>query len=418
MSGTRTSASHESETRPSRWLISALIVLFILFVALAGGVTIGLQSPHWQSEAARFVPWIIGFTTSLILSVIPVAICLVSGMARKRQHERLLSIDIERVKATIYYHVANVALTKINPIRVSNEYSAPMLTFSAVTLFSCLVLLLSSFTLDSFSHPSLILAGGRVVSADTAADANLMEYQRGTFVIAGMAFIGAYVYTLGRLLDRLNNNDLYPISLYYYSARIVIACLVAIVFRHCADALYVEKVQFLVLIAFGIGLAPDLFILAMGRRAFQYIKVLGHKSDPKKETWPTALPLLMLDDLTKDKVDRLNELGIDSAQVLACQNPFVVWPRLPYDLGLVVDWIAAAQLYALVKEKALQKLRAMCVCDIFDLYIRLNEGDACEQISAAIGICPKAAPALVKQLNEDQSFCRLKEVRDALLSHP
>jgi hypothetical protein len=51
----------------------------------------------------------------------------------------------------------------------------------------------------------------------------------------------------------------------------------------------------------------------------------------------------MLDDLTKEKVDRLNELGIDSAQVLACQNPFIIWPKLPYDLGLIVDWIAAAQ---------------------------------------------------------------------------
>ena len=110
-------------------------------------------------------------------------------------------------------------------------------------------------------------------------------------------------------------------------------------------ALFTDKTQLLVLIAFVIGLAPDLFILAMARKAFQAIKVFGHKGDPKRKTRPTALPLLMIDDLTKDKIDRLNELGIDSAQVLACQNPFLIWPRVPYDLGLVVDWIASAQLY-------------------------------------------------------------------------
>jgi hypothetical protein len=191
--------------------------------------------------------------------------------------------------------------------------------------------------------------------------------------------------------------------------------LVAAVFRHVADAFAIQNEQALVLLGFVTGLTPDLFILSMARKAFQSIKVFGGKNDPDEDTRPTTLPLLMLDDLTKDKVDRLSELGIDSAQVLACQNPFLIWPRLPYDLGLVVDWIAEAQLYTLVKETALRDLRKKFVTDIFDLHVRLADAAARDEVCQALNLDVRAAPALVRQLDEDQSFNRLRQVRDALL---
>src|SRR5260370_42087699 len=102
-------------------------------------------------------------------------------------------------------------------------------------LLSCLMLLMSSFVLDSFSRPSFLLAGMQLVNPTDA----LPAYQKGTLVVVAMAFVGAYVYILGQLLDRLNNNDLYPISFYYYSARIIIACFTAIVLRLTA-AIYIE----------------------------------------------------------------------------------------------------------------------------------------------------------------------------------
>jgi hypothetical protein len=242
----------------------------------------------------------------------------------------------------------------------------------------------------------------------------LTDYQIGSFVVISMAFIGAYVYTLGGLLDRLNNNDLYPISFYYYTVRIIVACLVAAVFRHTVDAFGIKDHPALVLLGFVTGLTPDLFILAMARKAFQSIKVFGSKNDPAEDTRPTTLPLLML-SLTKDKVDRLSELGIDSAQVLACQNPFLIWPRLPYDLGLIVDWIAEAQLYTLVKETAFRDLRKKYVTDIFGLHVRLADVTSRDDVCQALKLDARAAPALVRQLDEDQSFNRLRQVRDALV---
>jgi hypothetical protein len=388
--------------------------LYLVGLAAAGAVTTKLQTS--QSRAVGLLPLIIGFLVSFILSIIPVFICLVHAQARRRQREKLMSIPFAPIRNTTYYRLADLALARLNPVRLSREYRWPMLTFTGVTLFSCLGLLLSSFFLESFSHPSFILAGMRITKAASVADANLEAYQRGTFVVVSIAFLGAYVYTLGRLLNRLNTNDLYPISFYYYTARIVVACAVAVVIRHSAAVLQLENADVLVLIAFVIGLAPDLFILSMARRAFQYVQVFGQKGDPMKAARPTAMPLLMIDDLTRDKVDRLNELGIDSAQVLAVQNPFMIWPRLPYDLGLVVDWIAAAQLYELGKETALKALRAKCVRDIFDLHVRLDDKGARKEICLALGIEAESADAVIKQLEQNPSFSRLREVRDAMLS--
>jgi hypothetical protein len=411
-------ALQDPATSPSSRLTAALVVLYVVVLAIAVAATMGVQGPPWEKRADWLLPTFIGFLASFLLSIIPIAICKVHAQARKRQHSRLMSIPVKRVRDTINYRLADVALRKSIPVCLSREYSGPMLTFTAVILIFWLVLLLSSYAIDSFSRPCLILAGMKLMTAPEVADAPLAAYQRGTFVLAGVAFIGAYVYTLGRLLDRLNNNDLYPISFYYYTVRLVVAFLIAVVVRHSA-AVFTENTQLLVLLAFAIGLAPDLFILAMARKAFQTIKVFGHKSDPKRKTRPTALPLLMIDDLTKDKVDRLNELGIDSAQVLACQNPFTIWPRLPYDLGLVVDWIATAQLYDLVKEQTLQALRTkFCVRNIFDLHVRLVTPGSRPEICAALGIQLESAEAVIKQLEEDQSFYRLKELRDALRENP
>jgi len=152
----------------------------------------------------------------------------------------------------------------------------------------------------------------------------------------------------------------------------------------------------------------------MLRRAFQIVKIRGTRNDPDPADLPTSLPLLMIDDLSREKIDRLGELGIDSAQILSQQNPFLLLPRLPYDLGLLVDWIAQAQLYVLAKDKGLKALRAIQVRHIFDLEIRLSDPACQAAICAAMGAAPSAATAIALELASDSAFLRLREVRDAL----
>ena len=156
----------------------------------------------------------------------------------------------------------------------------------------------------------------------------------------------------------------------------------------------------------------------MARKVYRLIKIYGSKPDPVEQNQAAGMPLLMLDDLSQDKVDRFSELGIDNAQMLACQNPFVIWPRLPYDLGLLIDWMAQAQLYVLVREQGLKSAREKCIFDIFDLYLRLGDAQARKEVCNALQISEETAPVIVSQLDEDQSYTRLKQVRDALRVSP
>jgi hypothetical protein len=131
---------------------------------------------------------------------------------------------------------------------------------------------------------------------------------------------------------------------------------------------------------------------------------------------PSALPLLAIDDLSREKIDRLNEISIDNAQVLAHQNPFLMLPRLPYELSLILDWISQAQLYVLVRDERLKALRGVYVRTIIDLYIRLRNEAGNKAVCDALGMDVTAAPALIQQLEADPYFMQLKELSDAL--HP
>jgi hypothetical protein len=256
---------------------------------------------------------------------------------------------------------------------------------------------------------NLLLSG-----LQAAASAQDAKYPAGTFTVIEIAFIASYVYALGRLLERVNNNDLYPISVYYYAVRTVMACAIAVVLRHSAAAFALDE-PIVILLAFIVGFAPDLFILAMSRRAFQVLKVLGIRNDPSAAVLPTALPLLVIDDLSRDKIDRLNELGVDSAQVLARQNPFMLLTRLPYELPLVVDWIAQAQLYILVGDERLTALRKNYVRNIFDLGSHLGMDPPHPAVCSALDIDAKGAAALRTQITQDPSVMRLGEVRRAMV---
>jgi len=186
----------------------------------------------------------------------------------------------------------------------------------------------------------------------------------------------------------------------------ILSYFTAIIVRHTLSIFGLPDGNFLVLAGLVIGLTPDFFIVALSRKAYQAFKIFGSKNDPEAASRPAAMPLLMLDDITRDKIDRLGELGIDNAQILACQNPFLIWPRLPYDLGLIVDWIAQAQLYTLVRERGLKALRGMCVYDVFDLYLRLRDDKARKEVCKILRISEDAGPVIVKQLGSERFVMR------------
>ena len=403
------SADEESRIGSRKALLTALGLIALLGAA-AGLFWFG-SGWIYGSGPQRFALAPVGI--SFVLAAVPVMICLVQEKTKQRSLRKLESLNRHPVYATEYCQAARKSFEAINSASLGGDYILPMLTFLAVTTISCLIASCALLVEPLFTT-KVPLLGGLRLTEQVPLD-QLAQYQEGTFIVGCMAFFGSYVYMLGRLLDRVGNNDLAPISLHYYAARIIIATLTAAVFRHTAYLFGVERTELLVLLGFVTGLAPDLFIIAMARRGFQAIKVFGSKNDPDEQYRPAAMPLLMITDLTKEKVDRLNELGIDSAQVLACQNPFTLWPKLPYDLGLLLDWIAAAQLYTLLDAKRLRAARERLVVDIFDLSHRLSDTASRGALCSALGIDPPEADIVVQQLESDQSFTRLRQVKDALV---
>jgi len=236
----------------------------------------------------------------------------------------------------------------------------------------------------------------------------------GTLLVGGVAFIGSYIYMLGSLIERINNNDIYPISYYYYIVRFTVATLVAMIMRHVFTLMVSAESTTILIVAFAIGFVPDQFVSALLRQAFKVMKIVGSQNDPDQATLPTNMSLLMIEGLTPQKIDRLNELGIDNAQILAAQNPLIIWSRLPFSITLLVDWIAQAQLYCFVKEKGALQLRTKGINNIYDLYRALSDKKSSAEIATIAGLAPSAVPAYIANLDADPSFRHLREVRNAL----
>jgi hypothetical protein len=401
----------ESLTR-LKWLLPVVITVVVVVVLLIH---------YWtflNTVGIQYIPVGFAVVLAVFLSALPAVMCFAQNVSRRRQLSKLNDLSALPLGTTTHYRTAKTAIGSVRFV-VDADYALPIFLLF-LTLFIGFTALLTAYSQPAlFETPSVLL--GRL---QDQSGSKFKDYQLQTFAVIAMAFFGAYIYAIRRILDRINNGDLYPISLYYYTSRVIVACVAAAVLRHTAhifgDAsnavsgnLSDSAAPLLLLLGFGIGFAPDLFILTMTRKAFQAMKIWGSRVEPEG-TRPTSLPLLMIDDLTREKIDRLNELEIDSAQVLAQQNPFRLLPRVPYDLSLLIDWIAQAQLYVLVKDEILQKLRAIYIRNVFDFHIRLKDAQARREVCEALGLSDIAAEGILQQLECDASYLRLCEVKEAM----
>jgi hypothetical protein len=345
-----------------------------------------------------------------MLTALPLLICYAQTISIARQVAKLETLMDRNISKTAHYQIALSTLRSINPATFDKYYALPMLSFAFVTLFCWLMTTAAYFRPSYFSQPNVILGGLVVVTAkDSVA---IHAYQAGTFVAGCFGFVGAYIYVLWKLLDRINNNDIYPISFYYFASRILAACLIAGVIRHVMpDAVGAGPI---LLLAFASGFVPDVFVTGLIRRASVAIQVLTDQSDPKRDVMPSNSSLLMIQGLDRDKIDRLVELNVTNSEVLACQNPFILWLRLPYELLLVTNWISQAQLYRIVKEDRLLALRAICICGILDFATVAADQKAREAIAPVIGVTPDVIEAYIAALNQDVAYIRLREVNLAL----
>ena len=366
------------------------------------------------------VPRAIALVVATLMALAPLMACMVQTISQDRQTKKLQSIINNRLKDTAYYKLAIARLDAIKPASVAEpDFRWPLIVFSWVISFCALVSFMGLFWPNYLESRSFILGGMHPPfgALPNMQNSDLAQYQSITLVAAGFAFIGAYIALFSRILGQLNNDDMYPISFYYYAAWLIAAMMIASIFRHIIDVYDGTSAvnnSIIVLVSFAIGAAPAPFFAALLRKAFKWAKILGDKGDPAENDLPTNLNLLMIDGIGRDKIDRLEELGVADAKSLSCQNPFTIWARLPYEFDLIVDWISQAQLYGILREDGFKQARTLQVTDIHRFVATLSDPKAAADFCVAQGMRPALGATTLVSLAEDPAYYRLREVRDAM----
>lgn len=387
----------------------------IVFVIIIAGVLIValyiLFGPAWLRPV---IPVFISLLVAAIFSIGPLMACFAQTISLDRQSTKLETVVInERITKTQYYRLAKANLDFVRPASLAqNDFLTPMILFTSVILFCSLISFMGLLLPNAFGGMVPLLGGLYTLGKEVH---DIEVYQQGTLIVAVTAFFGAYLALFSRLLNQLNNNDVYPITFYYHSLWLITAMVLAATMRNFASVFNLNDSAVLIAIAFAIGAAPAPFFTAFVHWAFNKLNIVGDKPDPKTDEMPTNLNLLMIDGLANDKIDRLAELEISDAQILACQNPFSIWVRTPYDLALIVDWISQAQLYVCLREGGFSKARAQGVGDIHKFVEALSDSRSCQDLCEQIGFKTSFVAPTLAGLRHNPCFVRLAEVKSAML---
>ena len=389
------------------------IIVGLVLVTVSGVMIYVIKDSN--NEASGKVGPLVSLFVAALFALAPLLACFVQTISLDRRSKKLDEIIIPKLKATRYFQIAKAQLASVQPASVSEpDFVVPMVLFAIIIVFCSLISFMALFWPNDFAPRSALLGGLYVLQDGLTAD-KIETYQSGTLVVSAIAFVGAYLALFNRLLNQINNNDIYPISFHYFSVWLITAMVLAAVMRHFAEVFGITENAVLLGIALAIGAVPAPFFTAFIHWAFGKLNISGDKDDPKRESMPTNLNLLMIDGLANEKIDRLAELEISDAQVLSCQNPFMLWVRLPYDLALIVDWVSQAQLYVCLREEGFRKARSLQIGDIHKFVSVLSDPTAAPDLCGELGLKASYVAPLLASLNANPCFVRLREIVQAML---
>jgi hypothetical protein len=357
----------------------------------------------------------------ILLGAMVPLVSMVQGIGRERQIHLLKTLESYPVAQSQYYQIACNYFGGMEPFRLNKRYALPVLALFLVTTVCAGLTYFGAQWTNYLSTPNYVLGGGFILDLDPVTDAaKIRTYQSGTVAAGSAAFIGAYVYIIRVLLDRINNDDLFPITYYYFAVRILISCLIAGVVRQSISVFWPSdsntQLFLLVPLGFVIGLQPDLWMVALVSKVTKYFGLVEMQKDPDAANIPGRLPLSLIEGLTDPKKTRLEELDLDNCQALA-GHPFLIWARTSYQLLQIVDWMAQAQLVTMVKDGGVQKLRLLGIRDVFGLATALR-GDSKGQVANTLSISPEVASDMLKYLDACPAFMRLNDVYCSLSKDP
>ena len=292
------------------------------------------------------------------------------------------------------------------------RYIFSIIVLTVFSLFMCLVLM------DGFhfgtnlvdTNRYYILCGPRCLSPlDTPEDIlAFKQYQTGTLVIAGYAYLGWLVWTITTIFDGANASQLLPTTFNRLIYRLCAAIFVAIVLRFSSAAISTasdaELANLMPAIAFIVGMFPS--------RGLAYIQQLADKVLQQAQR-SEPFPLDLIQGISDGMLFRVHEIGISSAIDLASANPLALYGTTGFNITEIVDGIGQAQLLKLVQSGKFQSLQAVGYRTIFDLVrvLKTTNGPAAIQT-----LCNLPAPygLDLAQITGDADYIHLLEVHTAI----
>jgi hypothetical protein len=192
--------------------------------------------------------------------------------------------------------------------------------------------------------------------------------QRGSRLVVGMAFLGAYLWGLQYVLRRYVLNDLRPSVYYGLSLRLILAASTALVLYNAYVALAgvdtsgsaaggTMTANIWPALAFLIGTFPQ--------RGLRWLTDRLPLLAPETEAVRRA-PLDMVEGIESHDSLRLEELGIDTCYDLATADFVPLMLKTPYSARQLIDWILQAKLCVYFGD-AVKNLRQQGFRTVIDL---------------------------------------------------
>jgi hypothetical protein len=192
--------------------------------------------------------------------------------------------------------------------------------------------------------------------------------QRGSRLVVGMAFLGAYLYGLQYVLRRYLLNDLRPSVYYGLSLRLILAAGTALVLYNAYAAVAsvgtaggvsggTMTLHIWPTLAFLIGTFPQ--------RGLRWLTDRLPMLAPETEAVRRA-PLDLIEGIESHDSLRLEEVGIDTCYDLATADFVPLMLKTPYSARQLIDWMLQAKLCVYFGD-AVQNLRGQGFRTVLDL---------------------------------------------------